>query len=61
MSIDRRTVLKCSALASLVGVLPTGRNIAQATTAEKADYTLRIATSLVETRARRRQRNGGRH
>ena len=44
--IDRRSILKCAGLAPLVGALP--RPAFAAGDAEKADYTLRIATGLVE-------------
>jgi FtsP/CotA-like multicopper oxidase with cupredoxin domain len=48
MLIDRRSLLNHVALASLAGLLP---RVAMATgegTTEKADYTLRIATGLIE-------------
>jgi FtsP/CotA-like multicopper oxidase with cupredoxin domain len=48
MPIDRRTLLKYGALAPLTSLVPLGGRIAQAQTTEKADYTLRIATGLVE-------------
>lgn len=48
MPIDRRTLLKYSALAPLSGFVPLWADHATAQTTEKADYTLRIATGLVE-------------
>ena len=47
MHIDRRTLLKAAGAASLIGTAP--RVLwAAGQTGEKADYTLRIATGLVE-------------
>ncbi len=48
MDIDRRTLLKAAGTASLLGALPRALRAARLQTAEKADYTLRIATGLVE-------------
>jgi FtsP/CotA-like multicopper oxidase with cupredoxin domain len=45
MTIDRRSVLK---YAGLIGAVPRLGFAAAETTAEKADYTLRIGTGLVE-------------
>ncbi|MGO9545422.1 MAG: multicopper oxidase family protein [Rhodomicrobium sp.] len=47
MTIDRRTLLKAAGAATLIGAAPR-MLIAGAQAAEKADYTLRIATGLVE-------------
>ena len=44
--IDRRSLLKYAGLVPLIGALP--REASAAGDAEKADYTLRIATGLVE-------------
>lgn len=44
--MDRRSVLKYAGLVPLIGVLP--RAVTAADDTEKADYTLRIATGLVE-------------
>ena len=46
--IDRRTLLKCAATPALAGLLPHPAWAAEAPPAEKADYTLRIASGLVE-------------
>jgi FtsP/CotA-like multicopper oxidase with cupredoxin domain len=48
MPIDRRTLLKYGALAPLAGVIPLRAKDASAQITEKADYTLRIASGLVE-------------
>jgi FtsP/CotA-like multicopper oxidase with cupredoxin domain len=48
MLIDRRTLLKYGALTPLAGSMPFRATAANAQTTEKADYTLRIATGLVE-------------
>ncbi|MGA7324867.1 MAG: multicopper oxidase domain-containing protein [Rhodomicrobium sp.] len=48
MDINRRTLLKAAGTASLLGALPRALRAAGPQTAEKADYTLRIATGLVE-------------
>ncbi|HUY34759.1 MAG TPA: multicopper oxidase domain-containing protein [Pirellulales bacterium] len=46
--IDRRTLLKYAGLVPLLGELPRLARAADPVTTEKADYTLRIATGLVE-------------
>jgi FtsP/CotA-like multicopper oxidase with cupredoxin domain len=46
--IDRRSLLACAGLAPLVGAMPLAARAAEEAAAEKADYTLRIATGLVE-------------
>jgi len=48
MDLDRRTLLKAAGTASLLGALPRALWAAGPRTAEKADYTLRIGTGLVE-------------
>ena len=48
MTIDRRTLLKAAGTASLLGVMPRSLTAAGQAAAEKADYTIRIATGLVE-------------
>jgi FtsP/CotA-like multicopper oxidase with cupredoxin domain len=48
MMIDRRTLLKYAAVAPLVGSAPGLARAAGDTATEKADYTLRIATGLIE-------------
>jgi FtsP/CotA-like multicopper oxidase with cupredoxin domain len=53
MLIDRRSLLNYGALVSLAGVLPrmataTDAGVTDAGVVEKADYTLRIATGLIE-------------
>ena len=48
MMIDRRTLLKAAGAASLIGAAPRALWAAGPETAEKADYTLRIAQGLVE-------------
>ena len=49
--IDRRSLLKYAALAPLVGAIPRLAHPAGEATIEKADYTLRIGTGLVELAA----------
>jgi len=46
--IDRRSLLKCVALVPLVGGVPSLARAAGDATTEKADYTLRIGTGLIE-------------
>jgi FtsP/CotA-like multicopper oxidase with cupredoxin domain len=46
--IDRRSLLKYAGLAPLMGVVPRLARAAGEVTAERADYTLRIGTGLVE-------------
>ena len=46
MTVDRRSLLKCAAALPLTGVVPR-LTFAGDDPAEKADYTLRIATGLV--------------
>ena len=48
MTIDRRTLLKAAGAAAFLGAMPRGVWAAGQAAAEKADYTLRIATGLVE-------------
>lgn len=48
MSIDRRSFLKVAGVAPLVGALPRSLESAAQPTETKADYTLRIATGLVD-------------
>jgi FtsP/CotA-like multicopper oxidase with cupredoxin domain len=48
MMIDRRSVLKYTGLVPLIGAVPRLAFGADEATAEKADYTLRIGTGLVE-------------
>jgi FtsP/CotA-like multicopper oxidase with cupredoxin domain len=48
MPIDRRNMLKCAATLPLLGALPRAARAEGEAPAEKADYTLRIATGLVE-------------
>src|SRR5271168_4828638 len=48
MTMDRRTLLTAAGAASLLGVMPRGLWGAGQAAAEKADYTLRIATGLAE-------------
>jgi FtsP/CotA-like multicopper oxidase with cupredoxin domain len=48
MTMDRRTLLIAAGAASLLGVMPRGLWAAGQAAAEKADYTLRIATGLAE-------------
>jgi FtsP/CotA-like multicopper oxidase with cupredoxin domain len=48
MTIDRRSLLKCAALAPALGALPRLARAAAEAAPEKADYVLRIATGLVE-------------
>jgi FtsP/CotA-like multicopper oxidase with cupredoxin domain len=48
MMIDRRSVLKYAGLVPLTGAVPRLAFSADEATAEKADYTLRIGTGLVE-------------
>src|SRR5665213_3467420 len=48
MTLDRRSLLKYAALASLANALPPPARAAEEISHEKADYTLRIATGLVE-------------
>ena len=48
MMIDRRSLLKCAGLVPLIGAAPRLAFGADEATAEKADYTLRIGTGLVE-------------
>jgi len=47
MMIDRRSFLKCAGLVSLIGAGPR-LALADEVAAEKANYTLRIGTGLVE-------------
>jgi FtsP/CotA-like multicopper oxidase with cupredoxin domain len=48
MPIDRRSLLTHAAALPLAGALPRRARTAEANIAEKADYTVRIATGLVE-------------
>ena len=48
MPIDRRSLLTYAAALPLAGALPRSAHAAEVDVAEKADYTLRIATGLVE-------------
>ncbi len=48
MTIDRRSLLKLAGLVPLLGALPRFARAVDAATDEQADYTLRIATGLVE-------------
>src|ERR1700681_1092777 len=48
MMIDRRSLLRCAGLASLMNAAPGLPWAVDGTANEKADYTLRIATGLVE-------------
>ncbi len=48
MTIDRRSLLKNAGLVPLMGAAPRLVRAAGAGAAEKADYTLRIGTGLVE-------------
>src|SRR5665213_1644974 len=48
MTINRRSLLKTAGLAPLMGAAPRLAGAADNTVGEKADYTLRIATGLVE-------------
>ena len=49
MPIDRRSSLTYAAALPLAGALPRSARAAEANPAEKADYTVRIATGLVES------------
>ena len=46
--IDRRSFLKCAGLVPFIGTMPRLIWAASEVTTEKADYTLRIGTGLVE-------------
>ena len=46
--IDRRSLLKYAALVPLVGGVPSLARAAGEAATEKADYTLRIGTGLIE-------------
>ena len=48
MLIDRRSLLKCGALAPFTGLVPRLAMAAGESAAEKADHTLRIAKGNVE-------------
>ena len=48
MMIDRRSVLRYAGLAPLIGAVPHLARAEEQVTAEKADYTVRIGTGLVE-------------
>ncbi len=48
MMIDRRSLLKYAGLVPFMGAVPRVARAADEVSAEKADYTLRIATGLVE-------------
>jgi FtsP/CotA-like multicopper oxidase with cupredoxin domain len=48
VTIDRRSLLKYAGLAPLMGVVPRLARAADEVTNEKADYTLRIGSGLVE-------------
>jgi FtsP/CotA-like multicopper oxidase with cupredoxin domain len=48
MPIDRRSLLSYAAALPLAGVLPRLAGAAEGDVADKADYTVRIATGLVE-------------
>jgi FtsP/CotA-like multicopper oxidase with cupredoxin domain len=46
--LDRRSLLKCAALVPILGAMPRLARAASDVATEKADYTLRIGTGLVE-------------
>ena len=48
MTIDRRSLVKYAVMAPVIGALPHLAPAANAPSAEKADYALRINTGLVE-------------
>jgi FtsP/CotA-like multicopper oxidase with cupredoxin domain len=48
VTIDRRSLLKCAVLAPVANAMPRLAFAADEATAEKADYTLRIASGLIE-------------
>src|SRR5271169_5292145 len=48
MTIDRRSLVKYAVMAPVMGALPHLARAANAPSAEKADYALRINTGLVE-------------
>jgi FtsP/CotA-like multicopper oxidase with cupredoxin domain len=48
VTIDRRSLLKYAGLVPFMGAAPRFARAAEEVTAEKADYTLRIATGMVE-------------
>ena len=48
MTIDRRSCLTYAGLLPLIGVMPRLASAAEEVAAQKADYTLRIGTGLVE-------------
>ena len=48
MTIDRRSVLKHAGLLPLIGVVPRLASAAEEVAAQKADYTMRIGTGLIE-------------
>jgi FtsP/CotA-like multicopper oxidase with cupredoxin domain len=48
VTFDRRALLKYAALAPLMGILPRRAQAAGEVEADQADYTLRIATGLIE-------------
>ena len=50
VKLDRRSLLAYTGLAPLIGAMPLAARAAEETAAEKADYTLRIATGLVDCR-----------
>ena len=48
MTIDRRSCLTYAGLLPLIGVMPRLASAAEEVAGQKADYTLRIGTGLVE-------------
>ena len=48
VTLDRRSLLKCAGLVPILGAMPRLARAASDVATEKADYTLRIATGLVE-------------
>ena len=48
MTLDRRSLLKCAGLVPILGAMPRLARAASDVATEKADYTLHIATGLVE-------------
>ena len=48
MTIDRRSLLRCATMVPIISMVPRLAQAANEPPAEKADYTLRIATGLVE-------------
>jgi FtsP/CotA-like multicopper oxidase with cupredoxin domain len=46
--VDRRSLIAYAGLAPLIGAMPLAARATEKAATEKADYTLRIATGLVE-------------